>query len=372
MARFRLMSFLEWKSKKQDLYQGSEKDLLRGDTDSEYDLPIPSYSEKESQIQHKEIPVQSDPIYVGGIYTVTDPKTGYFLCYNDGLLLMTPESVYSWTTTTFWKAVKLLSKAESEEKDREEARARKMKGYKKLSEQRLPTSPRVDWPKLSIKAATCCQQRSDHDSPRRERTRIKLEPNTPVLTLGDLFGRDLAQQLAGNVRAIDAAVEVTENIRTITVNKFEVDSDVPWPGSVYVISPVCSNTRLTLRKGELILEATGSYPHLSVHWELIYDNGNYSLRNVVSGNFIGRSIFAGLFSPLICHSPTLTGYDRVEIRHHPSGGYKPMSCCGSGKQPVVLSQVQGVTRLKPEFVTSTSNGAVLPKGGDFRFVKFNG
>ncbi|KAF2743359.1 hypothetical protein M011DRAFT_370121, partial [Sporormia fimetaria CBS 119925] len=75
---------------------------------------------------------------------------------------------------------------------------------------------------------------------------------------------------------------------TTTVNKSAIDSDVPWPGSTYIITDANTGDVLTLRSGELVMESAWSpSAHSSIYWKLVSDNGSYGLRNAASGSYIG-------------------------------------------------------------------------------------
>ncbi|KAF2743354.1 RIO1-domain-containing protein [Sporormia fimetaria CBS 119925] len=96
-----------------------------------------------------------------------------------------------------------------------------------------------------------------------------------------------------------------------------IESDVPAPGSVYLIINPSTHGRISLRAGELIIADASTNNDISNHWKVVEEACCLGLRNVVSGGFIGTTE-----DSLQCQASTMGHAERVEFRHQLEGGYR--------------------------------------------------
>ncbi|KAF2749081.1 hypothetical protein M011DRAFT_324665 [Sporormia fimetaria CBS 119925] len=144
------------------------------------------------------------------------------------------------------------------------------------------------------------------------------------------------------------------------IKKFAIDSDTPWPNSTYILSDPSTNHVLALR-GDRLIMTPASAPD-AIHWELVFEEGWYGLRNAASGRYVGYDPHNG--SKLYCGVKKLGDWERMDFRHCPKGGYVIMMTFWEKKRPVrVVKEGKREVLVKDDRVKGVEGGTV------FRFTK---
>jgi hypothetical protein len=94
-------------------------------------------------------------------------------------------------------------------------------------------------------------------------------------------------------------------------------SDIPWPGSTFLIRDISSGHVLTLDHGQVVVTPPGGRGP-SVHWACVERNGWLGFRNVASGNFLGHN-WTGW---LVCAAAQQQGFESFCVRARPDRGFE--------------------------------------------------
>ncbi|KAF2743358.1 hypothetical protein M011DRAFT_489899 [Sporormia fimetaria CBS 119925] len=122
-----------------------------------------------------------------------------------------------------------------------------------------------------------------------------------------------------------------------------IESEVPWPGSTYLISVALTDELLSLHQGRLTLAPASTSGDSANLWELVEPGCCYYLRNVVSGSYIMAMPYPN--SGVFCNSQMVGPGARIEIRQKPDGRYLLVLPFSNEKRLLRVVKEQGKQQL---------------------------